>query len=192
VPQRSVSQPPEDRSSNEISARSIAVFPGRTFYSNAGSSSRSGVELAMNRAIGRGFSADVSYTMSEFEFDSFIDDDGNDFSGNHLPGLPRRFGYVGLHYASEKGISATLESFYSGKQFANSANTVEVPDYSVANLRVSHEFGQGKWNFRPYPGINNLLDARYNGNIRINAFGGRFFEPAPTRNFYAGVVARFE
>jgi iron complex outermembrane receptor protein len=177
---------------DELVPFELAAFPGRTFYSNAGSSSRSGVEIATSWVLGGGLSADVSYTWSEFEFDSFVDDDGNDFSGNSLPGLPRHFGYIGLHYESGKGISATLESVYSGKLFANSANTVSVPGYTVANFRVSHEFTKGSWTLRPYLGVNNIFNERYNSNIRINAFGGRFYEPAPVRNLYAGIVVRFE
>jgi iron complex outermembrane receptor protein len=50
----------------------------------------------------------------------------------------------------------------------------------------------GRWQVEPYLGINNLFDESYNSNIRINAFGGRFFEPAPVRNYYAGIVMRFE
>jgi iron complex outermembrane receptor protein len=167
---------------DELVPFELAAFPGRTFYSNAGSSSRSGVEMATSWVLGGGLSADVSYTWSEFEFDSFVDDDGNDFSGNSLPGLPRHFGYIGLHYESGKGISATLESVYSGKLFANTANTVSVPGYAVANFRVSHEFTRGNWTLRPYLGVNNLFGERYNSNIRINAFGDRFYEPAPGRN----------
>ena len=177
---------------DELVPFELAAFPGRTFYSNAGSSSRSGVEMATSWVLGGGLSADVSYTWSEFEFNSFVDDDGNDFSGNSLPGLPRHFGYIGLHYESGKGISATLESVYSGKLFANTANTVSVPGYAVANFRMSHEFTRGNWTLRPYLGINNLFGERYNSNIRINAFGGRFYEPAPGRNLYAGIVVRFE
>jgi iron complex outermembrane receptor protein len=177
---------------DELVPFELAAFPGRTFYSNAGSSSRSGVEIATSWVLGGGLRADVSYTWSEFEFDSFVDDDGNDFSGNSLPGLPRHFGYIGLHYESGKGLSATLESVYSGKLFANTANTVSVPGYAVANFRVSHEFTRGNWAIRPYLGINNLFGERYNDNIRINAFGGRFYEPAPGRNLYAGIVVRFE
>jgi len=177
---------------DELVPFELAAFPGRTFYSNAGSSSRSGVEMAISWAMGGGFGADVSYTWSEFEFDSFVDDNGDDFSGNSLPGLPRHFGYIGLHYESGKGISATLESVYSGKLFANTANTVSVPGYAVSNFRVSHEFTRGNWTLRPYLGINNLFGERYNSNIRINAFGGRFYEPAPVRNLYAGIVVRFE
>jgi iron complex outermembrane receptor protein len=148
--------------------------------------------MATSWVLGGGLSADVSYTWSEFEFDSFVDDDGNDFSGNNLPGLPRHFGYIGLHYESGKGISATLESVYSGKLFANTANTVSVPAYAVANFRVSHEFTKGNWMLRPYLGVNNLFGERYNSNIRINAFGGRFYERAPVRNLYAGIVVRFD
>jgi iron complex outermembrane receptor protein len=42
--------------------------------------------------------------------------------------------------------------------------------------------------FRTYAGINNLFDESYNNNIRINAFGGRYFEPATGRNVYVGII----
>jgi iron complex outermembrane receptor protein len=38
-----------------------------------------------------------------------------------------------------------------------------------------------------YGGINNLFNTTYYDNIRLNAFGGRFYEPAPGRNFYLGL-----
>ncbi|MFQ5548001.1 MAG: TonB-dependent receptor family protein [Woeseia sp.] len=177
---------------DELIPFELAAFPGRTFYSNAGSSSRSGLETAITWAVGGGFSADVSYTWSDFEFDSLIDDDGNDFSGNRLPGLPEHFGYFGLRYESDKGLSATLETIYSGRLFANTANTVPVSAYTVTNFRISREFGHGKRILKPYLGINNVFNERYNSNIRINAFGGRYFEPAPDRNLYAGIVVRYE
>jgi len=56
---------------------------------------------------------------------------------------------------------------------------------------VSHELQDGKWLIRLYVGINNLYDEDYNNNIRINASGSRFFEPAPDRNFYAGIFANY-
>ncbi|MCJ7591372.1 MAG: TonB-dependent receptor [Woeseiaceae bacterium] len=177
---------------DELIPFELAEFPGRTFYSNAGSSSRSGAEMALTWGIADGLSVEASYTWSDFRFDGFVDDDGNDFSGNALPGLPRHFGYLGVHYESEHGFSATLESSYSGDLYANTANNVEVSSYSVTNLRIGHRFRRGDWTFRPYLGINNLFSERYNNNIRINAFGGRYYEPAPERNFYAGIVARFE
>lgn len=177
---------------NELTPFELAAFPGRTFYSNAGRSSRTGVEMAVTWPLGGGFSADVSYTWSDFQLDSFVDDNGNDFSGNQSPGVPEHFGYFGFRYESANGLSATLESAYSGKLYANTANTVSVDGYAVSNFRLSHAFARGGRTLLPYLGINNLFDERYNSNIRINAFGGRYFEPAPTRNIYAGIVVRFE
>jgi iron complex outermembrane receptor protein len=177
---------------NELVPFELATSPGRTFYSNAGTSSRSGIEMAMTWTLGGGFSADISYTWSDFKFNSLVDDNGNDFSGNQLAGLPRHFGYFGFRYESESGLSATIESVYSGQLYANTANTVLVSGYAVSNLRMSREFSAGNWTLRPYLGINNIFDESYNSNIRINAFGGRYFEPAPTRNLYAGIVVRFD
>jgi iron complex outermembrane receptor protein len=72
----------------------IASSPGRTFYSNAGSSTRNGVEAAVSWRSENGISADLSYTWSDFTFDEFVEG-ANDFGGKRLPGLPEHFGYAG-------------------------------------------------------------------------------------------------
>lgn len=177
---------------NELVPFELAAFPGRTFYRNAADSSRSGVEAALTWVMGGGFSVDLSYTWSDFKFDNFVDDDGNDFSGKQLAGLPRHFGYFGFDYDSESGLTATVETVYSGRLFADTANMVPVPGYTISNLRLSRDIAAGSWILRPYLGINNIFDERYNDNIRVNAAGDRYFEPAPDRNIYAGIVVRFE
>ena len=176
---------------NELIPFELAAFPGRTFYSNAGSSDRRGLETALSWQNNSGFGIDASFTWSDFEFDSFIDDNGNDFSGNQLPGLPKQFGYLGFSYATDNGFSGVLETVYSGDLYANNANSAEVSSYTVANLRFNIDIESGKWLFRTYAGINNLFDESYNNNIRINAFGSRFFEPAPGRHVYVGVVVNY-
>ena len=176
---------------DELIPFEVAAFPGRTFYSNAGRSTRDGVETAISWANESGLRIDGSFTWSDFRFDSFIDDNGNDFSGNQLPGLPKQFGYLGLTYKSERGLSGTIETIYSGDLYANNANSANVSSYTVANLRLAWEFTNDRWLYRPYIGINNLLDESYNSNIRINAFGSRFFEPAPPRNVYVGIVVNY-
>jgi len=177
---------------NELIPFELAAFPGRTFFVNAGSSKRDGIETALSWKSNSGLQFDVSYTWSDFNFEDFVDDSGNDFSGNQLPGLPRQFGYLGLSYNTDSGFSGTFETIYSGDLYANNANSTNVSSYTIANLRLGYDFQNGNWMIRPYIGINNLFDEAYNSNIRINAFGGRYFEPAPTRNFYAGVVVNFQ
>jgi iron complex outermembrane receptor protein len=177
---------------NELVPYELPAFPGRTFYRNSGTSSRDGIEAALSWRNENGFGADFSYTWSDFRFDQFLDDNGNDFSGNRLPGHPQHFAYLGFNYRMEPGLSATLEAVYSGELFANSANSVEVKSYLVSNFRISHEFVRGNWLLRPYLGVNNIFGESYNSNIRINAFGGRYFEPAPPQNYYAGLVVNFQ
>jgi iron complex outermembrane receptor protein len=176
---------------DELIPFELAAFPGRNFFANAGSSSRTGLETALSWSNDSGLGIDASFTWSDFEFDSFVDDNGNDYSGNQLPGLPDTFGYLGFTYATNNGFSGVLEAVYSGDLYTNNANSVEVPSYTVANLRFNIDIPAGEWLFRTYAGINNLFDEDYNDNIRINAFGGRFFEPAPGRHVYVGVVANY-
>ena len=40
-------------------------------------------------------------------------------------------------------------------------------------------------------GVNNTFNQEYFDNIRINAFGKRYYEPAPKRNFYFGLNLSF-
>ena len=176
---------------DELIPYELAEFPGRGFYSNAGNSDRDGIEAAFSWEHKNGLRLDASYTWSDFKFDQFLDDNGNDFSGKRLPGLPEHFGYLSLTYRSESGVTGTLEGIYSGGLFANNSNSANVSSYTVANLRLAREFRLSRWMIRPYAGINNLFNDRYNSNIRINAWGGRYYEPAPERNFYVGVVANF-
>jgi iron complex outermembrane receptor protein len=176
---------------NELVPFELAAFPGRTFFQNSGSSSRTGIEAALSWQSDTGFGAELSYTWSDFKFDNFTDDNGNDFSGNAMPGLPENFAYAALTYRASPGLVTRFETIYSGELFANNANSVVVRNYAVSNIRASYEIVTGDWMIRPYLGINNIFDQSYNSNIRINAFGGRYYEPAPELNYYAGVVVNF-
>ena len=176
---------------DELVPFELASSPGRTFYSNAGESDRTGIETAVSWQHESGISADLSYTYSDFTFEDFVDENGNDVAGAELPGLPNHFGYAGIAYTSDEGWLARLEAVYSGSLYADNTNTVEVDSYVVTNFRASREFLSGDWLIRPYVGINNLFNERYFSNIRINAFGERFYEAAPERNIYAGVTVRY-
>jgi iron complex outermembrane receptor protein len=176
---------------DELVPFELAASPGRTFYSNAGESDRTGIETAISWQHESGLSADFSWTYSDFTFEEFVDESGNSFAGAELPGLPRHFGYAGVAYHADNGWFARFESVYSGSLYADNANSAEVESHLVSNVRASKEFVSGSWLIRPYIGINNLFNERYFSNIRINAFGGRYYEAAPDRNFYAGVVVRY-
>ena len=134
----------------------------------------------------------LSYTYSDIEFDDFVDNDGNVFSGNTLPGIPENLLFGEARYTHPSGWFGTLDFRFVDDLFANNGNTVSVDSFTVSNFRVGFERPMGGFIASPFVGINNLFDESYNSDIRINAFGGRYFEPAPDRNLYAGIELRYD
>jgi len=161
--------------------------PGRDFFSNAGESSRRGLEVAAVTQPLSGLQLSLAYTWSDFEFDEFSDASG-DYSGNRIPGIPRNLVYGEISYAHTSGFYGSLDALSVGDVYVNNANTDRSESYVVSNFRAGIDLHVGPWEISPFLGVNNLFDEEYAGNVRINAFGGRYFEPAPDRNLYAGVT----
>jgi len=164
---------------------------GREFFANAGESDRTGLEFSIQSEPIDGLSFVLSYTYSDFEFDRFIDD-SNDYSGNTIPGNPEHLLFGEVSYAHPSGVFGALDFLFVDDMFANNANSAISEGYTVANLRVGLDRTVGPLILSPFIGVNNVFDEVYNSNLRINAFGGRFFEPGPDRNVYAGVELRYD
>ena len=174
---------------------------GRTFFQNAGRSSRTGLEFSWVSNPTDRIRTSIAYSYGSFEFDEFqvisfdamgVPTIDSDFAGNNIPGTVEHLLFGEISYTHPSGWFGALDLLYVGEQFANNANTVEVDSYTVANLRVGFERAVGSTIVSPFLGINNLFDEDYNANIRLNAFGGRYFEPAPDQNIYAGVTVSFD
>ena len=159
---------------------------GRDVFTNAGSSSRTGIEFSLMSEPTQRIRTTLSYTWSDFEFDNF-----GAFSGNDIPGIADSLLFAEVTYTHPRGWFAALDARRVGEQYANNANSTLVDAYTVANLRIGAEFERGSTRLAPFIGINNLTDESYFADIRINAFGSRFFEPAPDRNIYAGISIEF-
>ncbi len=177
---------------DELISFELATQPGRNFFSNAGKSTRKGVEISFVSEPVEGLRISVAYTYSDFQFDEFLDDNGNDFSGNALPGIPDDLLRGEVAYRHPSGFYGVVDVLDVGDFFVNNANSAINDSYSVVNLRAGFaNFRFGDWTLSPYVGINNLTDEQYAANVRINAFGGRYFEPAPERHLYGGLAIRY-
>lgn len=176
---------------DELTPFELPEFPGRSFFRNAGESERRGVEAALGWAFTDQLSLNLTYTHSDFEFEQFVTP-GNDFSGRRLPGVPRHQGTAGLAFRGEHGRFANLTVRHSGALYADNRNANRVPSYTVTDLRFGQTWDWSDYALTAHLGINNLTDERYFDNIRINAFGGRFFEPAPDRQVFGGITVRWQ
>ncbi len=173
---------------DEILPYELEDFPGRTFYNNSGKTSRTGIELAHSKQWLPFLSTQISYTWSDFKFEEYRVD-GTDFSQLQLPGIPTNM----LSWRVETDhsfISASLSGQHYGAMWADNANTEEVKAFSLLAFSAFRTFQKSKFEVTPYIHIENLLDVDYFDNIRINAFGGRYYEPGPGRQFRVGVKVR--
>jgi len=167
---------------------------GRTFYTNAGDTSRDGIELALGWQPSRSIRLDSALTLARYEFDDVEGVD--DLDGNRLPGLPEttwvnQLTWYGQGYGSERPFAA-LETQYVGDMVADNANRVEVDSYWLVNLRAGDGWRIGADTvLSVYLGVRNLFDEEHYANVRINATGNRYFEPAPDRSVYAGLEVEF-
>ena len=165
---------------------------GQSFFENAGSSTRDGVEAALSMELAPGLTGTATYTWSDFVFDEFRGADGQNYDGNRIPGIPQQLFNIDLSWSHDSGFFASWDALYVGSFFADNANEVKTEDYLVSNLRAGFRWGSEKWIFEPFVGVNNLFDKKYMANIRLNAAFGRYYEPAPERNIYGGFLLRYD
>jgi iron complex outermembrane receptor protein len=173
---------------NDIVPFEIEEFQGRTFYKNAGSTIRKGVEISYSIHLMEALLVSTSYTYSDFQYEEYTTPSG-DFQNNRLPGIPKHMGSLSFNYQNKKGIKIRLNNQYVGKLYANDANSVSDKGYLNSNLNIGYKIKTKTLSLTPYLGVNNLFDVTYNDNIRINAFGGRYYEPAPGIGIFAGIRA---
>jgi iron complex outermembrane receptor protein len=171
---------------NEVT--NVVSTGNRAFFENA-DTDRFGVEAAVIVDIIEGLRLTTAYTYSDFKFDTFAANPAAE--GDSLPGIPEQQCYLELAYRHESGFFAIWDLLLVDEIFTNNTNTGTADAFAVANLRAGYEFTLGQFRLSPYVGINNMFDEKYIGNVRLNAFGDRTYEPAPDANVYGGLSVRY-
>jgi len=162
--------------------------PGRTFFENAGSSDRRGLEIIDIRPLYDQFEFATTYTYSDFKFNHFRNASGVIYDGKRIPGIPKNLLNFDLSWSNDSGSYANLDTTFTGEFYADNSNQAKVDSYIVSNLRLGRNFIRNDLNIGFYLGVNNIFNEEYNSNIRINAYGNRYFEPAPKQNIFFGIT----
>jgi iron complex outermembrane receptor protein len=173
-------------SENEILPYELEQFPGKNFYQNVGSTSRYGVELN-SQLYFKGGRINLSYTLSKNKFEDFIIDNNN-LADNLIPGIPSQMLDLDIIFKLSRDRSLIISNRLIGERYADNANETLISSYNLLNIKYSKEIFSSSEIFL---GVNNAFNQEYFDNIRINAFGKRYYEPAPKRNFYFGINFSF-
>ena len=171
---------------NDLVPYELEEFPGRSFYQNAGETFRKGIEIDFNHRLNKNFSTSIIYNFTNFKYEEYMLGESN-LNGNYLPGIPTRFGNFELKYKNSKELSAIYSRNYRGNLYANDNNTEEINSFWRDDISLSIPVKIGKNSFDLFLGCNNIFDKLYTDNVRINAFGNRYYEAAPGRIFFTGI-----
>jgi iron complex outermembrane receptor protein len=174
---------------DEITPFELPSSPGRAFFRNAGQSRRIGVETRLATPEWKGLRGEVSYTYSDFEFEKYTVNTA-DLKGNIFPGIPRHRWEGLLRYSHPLGFFGQLHVHRVGQFYVNDLNTAANPAYTLGQLLAGWELRRSNFESSIFFGVNNLFDADYNANTRINAALGRYYEPGPPLNLFGGMRVR--
>ncbi|MEO1254690.1 MAG: TonB-dependent receptor, partial [Bacteroidota bacterium] len=173
------------KTKNELVPYELANFPERTFFRNSGNTIRRGIEVSANY-LSTKWGVYSSYTFSNFEYTEYIANN-EDLSGSDLPGIPKHHAVLNLILNPVKSLELSMPVDYVGNLWADDQNEVEIASYMEVTFSARYKINLPSLTITPSFGVRNLTNQRYFDNVRINAFGGRIYEPAPERNFYGGV-----
>lgn len=173
-------------SKNELLPFELASEPGRTFFNNVGNTDRLGFEFFIKHNFSEFFTASTNWAFHQFTFSEY-ELDGENFDGNTLPGLPNFQGNIQLDFSLIENLKFNIQSQFLGKIFTNNDNSEFQDSKAILNASVKYSFEKEKFGVHPYIGVNNIFKTKYADNIRINAFGSRFYEAAPDQFIFGGI-----
>lgn len=87
------------------------------------------------------------------------------------------------------GFHAGLEYRASGKIYVNDQNSAAADAYAMASVRAGFEQCSGRWCVSEFVRVDNIMDRQYVGSVIVADANGRFYEPAPGRNYLVGMSA---
>ncbi|MBM1104883.1 TonB-dependent receptor [Aurantibacter crassamenti] len=163
---------------------------------NAGKTKHQGLELALNYRINVSSKIQMTpflnYTYNHHKFVEFIDE-GEDFSGNDLTGVPKNTLTSGLQMQLFDNFYWNTTYQYLGSVPLTDANTLSSDSFNIMNTRIGYQKKiSNKFTLGLDLGINNVFDTVYAQSVLINTqgFGGsepRYYYPGNGINYYSSV-----
>jgi iron complex outermembrane recepter protein len=169
---------------------------GGDYFINAGGTSQWGAETYLSLPL---FTTSsrlqnsllwLSHTYHHFHYQSFKQLD-EDYSGKRLPGTPIQALSAGVDLSARSGWMVGINYYHAGSIPLNDANTAFAPAYHLLGTRFAYRKSWKSLKLQLSIGAENLLNQTYSLGNDLNAFGGRYYNAAASRNYFASIVAEW-
>jgi iron complex outermembrane receptor protein len=170
---------------------------GADFFVNAGNIKENGAEVWFEARLIRNqnkfikdFSISNSFAYQPYKFNNYLSGTKN-YAGNRLTGVPKYIDVITLDLNTSSGIYFNANANFTSSIPLTDANDIYAGSYKLVQLKLGykHQFKNTMLDF--FAGIDNLLNQKYSLGNDLNAVGGRYFNAAPGRNYFAGVRINF-
>ncbi|HEY8166552.1 MAG TPA: TonB-dependent receptor [Gemmatimonadaceae bacterium] len=183
----------------------IVPYAGGRFYFTAGRARRSGAELGLNLESRAGVFARSALTLSRNRYVDYIVDSVHygrpghfaDYGDNDIVGIPSVTfnGELGTTVPGIHALRVKGEVEHTGKYFADDANTVNVPAYTLFDVGLelrNGAFTTGGWGVSGFATVRNVADKRHIASAflnpdRVNGVPVAF-EPGTPRSLVVGIT----
>lgn len=162
------------------------------YFVNAGKTTQRGMEVALTWKTltvtpNVSLTPWLSYSLNHYLFSEYIQD-VNDYSGNKLTGVAPNILVGGVSATVHHAWLVNLTCTYTDRIPLNDANSTFSDPYTLLGAKVEYSFHAGSnLPLHVFAGAENILDETYSLGHDLNAFGGRFFNPAPPLTIFVGL-----
>lgn len=174
---------------NDFGRYRVPSRPLETFYRNAGSSRRYGLEAALDWYATPSLVARMAYTLSNFKYTSVQSLQG-DFAGRFMPNAPRHQGYTDLEYTWKEHFVLGAAAEFQSRSFVDPSNLAWADGYVLLHPRAAFRWKSDWYQGELMVAGRNVLGEKYIAFTEPDP-DGNSYQPAPTAEVFIGLKIRF-
>lgn len=167
---------------------------GVVLFQNAGATDQWGAEMEWKYQLlpwtqGRFKDIHLQQAVSyqSFRFRNYMRN-GENYDGNALPGVAPWQVFTQFYAETAGGFYVAVSYRWTDRLPLTDDNAVTQSPIHYTTSRLGYQFELGSsMQGSIFGGVDNILDQTFSFGNDVNAFGERYFQPAPGRNYYAGI-----
>ncbi|HOX81875.1 MAG TPA: TonB-dependent receptor [Chryseolinea sp.] len=170
---------------------------GAEYFVNAGSTIQKGLEIQLawmpqlaENSLLSNFKLWTGITLNDYQFKDYTKDTIS-YAGNGLTGVAPGIYVAGLDLSFRFGVYTNITFNHTAAIPLDDANTDYANAYNLLGGRLGYRKTWNKFSLDLFVGVDNALDEKYSLGNDLNAIGKRYYNAAPTINYYSGVRIGF-